>query len=78
MIRAQHVAPTLFLLPKPDVEAAERTELFWFVGAPRQQEAALAALSKVGPAAMAEPTDFLRRPRHDRDRAARGQHGLAR
>ena len=53
--RAHHVAPTLFLLPKLEVKAAERTELFWFVGAPRQQEAAVAALSKVRPAAMAEP-----------------------
>ena len=49
--RTQQVAP---MLPKLEVESAERTELFWFVGAPRQQEAAVAALSKVT-AAMAEP-----------------------
>ena len=53
--RAQHATPTLFLLPKLEVEAAERTKLFWFVGAPRQQETAVAALSKVKPAAMAGP-----------------------
>ena len=53
--RAQHASPTLFLLPKLEVEAAERRKLFWFVGAPRQQETAVAALSKVEPAAMAGP-----------------------
>jgi hypothetical protein len=53
--RAQHATSILFLLPKLQVEAAERTKLFWFVGAPRQQEIAVAALSKVKPAAMAGP-----------------------
>jgi hypothetical protein len=53
--RAQHATPTLVLLPKLQVEAAERTKPFWFVGAPRQQEIAVAALSKVKPAAMAGP-----------------------
>jgi hypothetical protein len=51
--QAQRITPVLFLIPK--VEAAERTELFWFVGAPRLQEAAVAALSKVRPAATAQP-----------------------
>jgi hypothetical protein len=50
--RAQTATPTLFLLPKLQVEAAEQT---WFVGTPRQQEIAVAALSKVKPAAMAGP-----------------------
>jgi hypothetical protein len=51
--QAQRITPVLFLIPK--VEAAERTELFRFVGAPRLQEAAVAALSKVTPAATAQP-----------------------
>jgi hypothetical protein len=53
--RAQHATPTLFPPPKLEVEAAERMKLFWFVGAPQQQEAVVAALSKVKPAAMAGP-----------------------
>jgi hypothetical protein len=53
--RAQHATPTLFLPSELEVEAAERTKLFWFVGGAAQQETAVAALSKVKPAAMAGP-----------------------
>jgi hypothetical protein len=53
--QAQRIAPILFLIPRLEVEAAKRTELIRFVGAPRLREAAVAALPKVRPAATTEP-----------------------